>query len=82
MADRSVFQVDKAEPENKKLPGNFIERGDDAGLGGDVLLPAVGVHKIPDKISLFHILSAQVSAGNADGADFAYRFAEFKRNKA
>ena len=82
MADRGVFQVDKAEPENKKLSGNFIERGDDTGLGCDVLLPAIGVHKIPDKVSLFYILSAQVGAGNAYGEDFAYRFTEFERNKA
>jgi hypothetical protein len=74
--------VDKAEPENKKLPGNFIERGDDAGLGCNVLLPAAGVHKIPDKIPLFDILSAQASAGNAYGEDFAYRFTESERNKA
>ena len=64
--------MDKAEPEDKKFSGNVAERGDDAGLGSDVLLPAADLHKIPDEIPFFDILSAPDSAGNADGEDFAY----------
>ncbi|MBI4802401.1 MAG: hypothetical protein HY796_07740 [Elusimicrobia bacterium] len=74
--------MDKTESEDKNFSGNVPEHGNDAGLDCHVLLLTAGVHQVSDKIPFLNILSAQDSAGNADGEDFAYRFAEFKRDKA
>ena len=64
--------MDQAKSENKKFSGDIRERGDDPGLDGDVLLSTADLHKIPDEIPRFDILSSQDNTGNADGSDFAY----------
>jgi len=46
MADRTVLQVDHAEPEDKKLSGNVRQRGYDADMGGADALPTRGIHQV------------------------------------
>ncbi len=48
----------EAEPEDKDVSGDQQERGADADLDGDVLLPAAGLHKIAEPIRAFAVLSA------------------------
>ena len=59
--------MDKAEPEDKKLSGYDEERGHDADLGGDVLLPAIGVYKVPDELQGVDILPACAGEGDVAG---------------
>ena len=50
MADWIVLQVDKAESQNKNIPGNFQECGYDTDMDSHDLLSAVGLYQIPDQI--------------------------------
>jgi hypothetical protein len=38
MADRNVFSLDQAKPQDKELPGDLEERCDGAGMGCDDIL--------------------------------------------
>ena len=59
--------MDKAEPEDKKLPGHYAQRCDDANLGGYVLLPAIGVHQVPDTLQGVAVLPARAREGDTAG---------------
>ena len=67
--------MDKAEPEDKKLSGDDAERRHDAGVGGDVLLPAIGVYQVPGQLQGVGILPACAGAGGVDGQAVAAGFA-------
>ena len=56
MADRNILQMDKAEPEDKDLPGDFKECSAYADMDSDVLLPAFDVYQISDEIQELIIL--------------------------
>ena len=54
LKDRTVLQVDQAEPEDQDLPGDFRQCGTDPGLDRSLRLFAPCLSQIQSKIRWFH----------------------------
>jgi len=74
LADRTIFQMDQTESENQVVSRNQQERRAESNLGGDVLLPAIDLHQVPDKIRLFVVTAQSSHSGNAFREKSAYRY--------
>ena len=68
----------KAESEDKDVFGHQRERGIDADLVSDVLLPVIGLHQVSESLYAFAVLSAHGHKGSADGADFIAGYFKFE----
>ena len=68
----------EAELEDKDIFGDERERRFNADLVGHVLLPAAGVHQIPEPVRAFPLLLASADKGGFNGAFIAAGYVKFE----